>query len=497
MRERELKLALPGRFSLPPLTLDGRTLEATALTDLDMRATYFDTPDLRLARHGVTLRYRTGDQGVPGWTLKLPAGAHAGELSRDELHFDGLRRDPPAQARSLVTAYARAAELNAVATLRTKRRRWRLADGDDELAEVADDEVSVLEGRRVVSRFRELEVEALSDDAPIGRLAEQLRHAGAIDADPIPKVVRALGSRATAPPDARFVVPEGANMADALACAVADALGRLMANDPLARLGSVEGVHQLRVSLRRLRSDLATLEPFVEPIWHARIEPELRRIGRAVGAVRDLDVLNCRLRQDLADAPGSLDPLLAELDARRGTARAAMVLALDHPAYAALLEELVSAVERPPVTAAAETSAEDTLPNLVLNAWSALERRASALKAGSEDERFHRTRIEVKRTRYAAELASRIMTPRRAAGAEKLAAKLASAQDQLGIIQDVAVAESVVRDGVGRTIIEPQATLQAGMLLERGRGRATAARNGFLSGWSDLRRRKWRRWIEA
>lgn len=496
MRERELKLALPGRFSLPPLTLDGRTLDATPLPDLDMRATYFDTSDLRLARHGVTLRYRTGEQGVPSWTLKLSAGAHAGELSRDEVHFDGLRRDPPAQARSLVTAYARAAELSAVATLRTKRRRWRLADGDDEMAEVADDEVSVLEGRRVVSRFRELEVEARSEDAPIGRLAEQLRRAGAIDADPIPKVVRALGSRATAPPDARFSVPEDATMADALACAVADALQRLMANDPLARLGLVEGVHQLRVSLRRLRSDLATMEPFVEPIWHARIEPELRRIGRAVGAVRDLDVLIGRFRKDLSDAGDSLDPLLAELDARRATAHATMTEALDGAAYAELLDELVRAVERPPATAAAEKSARESLPNLVRDAWSALERRATALKAGSEEERFHRTRIEVKRTRYAAELASRFMAPRRAA-AEKLSARLASAQDQLGVIQDAAVAESVVRDEVGRTIIDPQAALQAGILLERGRGRANAARGDFLAGWNDLRRRKWRRWLEA
>lgn len=497
MRERELKLALPGRFSLPSLTLDGRSLEATALTELDMRATYFDTPDLRLARHGVTLRYRTGEKGVPNWTLKLPAGAHAGELSRDELHFDGARRDPPAPARSLVTAFARTADLSAVATLHTKRRRWRLADGDEEIAEVADDEVSVLEGRRVVSRFRELEVEARNGDVPITRLADQLRQAGAIDADPIPKVVRALGSRATALPDAAAgPVPADATMADALSFAVADALQRLTVNDPLARLGLVEGVHQLRVSLRRLRSDLATMEPYVEPIWHARIEPDLRRIGRAVGAVRDLDVLIDRFRHDRTEAEDQLGPLHAELEARRDTARAAMAVALEDPAYAALLEELVSAVDRPPVTAAAETSAEQALPGLVLNAWSALERRATALKATSEDDRFHRTRIEVKRTRYAAELAGRVIAPKGAA-AEKLAGMLARAQDQLGIIQDAAVAESVVRDAVGRTIIDPQAALQAGILVERGRARAEAARGDFLEAWRDVRRRRWRRWLEA
>ena len=86
----------------------------------------------------------------------------------------------------------------AVATLRTRRRRWRFLMGEMEMAELANDEVSVVEGRRIVSRFRELELEAIEDDAPLEDLAEQLRVAGATDAEPIPKVVRALGSRATA-----------------------------------------------------------------------------------------------------------------------------------------------------------------------------------------------------------------------------------------------------------------------------------------------------------
>jgi inorganic triphosphatase YgiF len=33
---------------------------------------HYDTADLRMARHGVTLRYRTGEAETPRWTLKLP-----------------------------------------------------------------------------------------------------------------------------------------------------------------------------------------------------------------------------------------------------------------------------------------------------------------------------------------------------------------------------------------------------------------------------------------
>ena len=36
-----------------------------------LRAVYYDSPDLRLARDGITLRHRSGD-GPARWTLKLP-----------------------------------------------------------------------------------------------------------------------------------------------------------------------------------------------------------------------------------------------------------------------------------------------------------------------------------------------------------------------------------------------------------------------------------------
>src|SRR6188474_961288 len=108
MTEREIKLSLPGRFTIPQLTIDGTPLTQEALPEVDLRATYFDTSDLRLARHGVTLRYRTGEAAGPTWTLKLPVATRSpGTMARDELQFDGPNREPPPEARELITAYAR------------------------------------------------------------------------------------------------------------------------------------------------------------------------------------------------------------------------------------------------------------------------------------------------------------------------------------------------------------------------------------------------------
>lgn len=497
MKERELKLALPGRFAVPGLSLDGMPLVHQPLADLTLRATYYDTADLRLARHGVTLRYRTGEGDGPTWTLKLPSGTAAddGTTERDEIHLEGPGREPPPMARALVTAYARSEPLVAVATLRTRRRRLHLLDDDGPAAEVAIDEVSVVEGRRVVSRFRELEVEDLRGDLPLPELAEQLRDAGATGAEPIPKVVRALGSRATAPPDVRQV-PLGpdATLEDALRAAIADALLRLIRNDPLARLGAVEGVHQVRVAFRRLRSDLRSLGDAVDPAWLERIEPRLRATGAALGAARDLDVLSEHLRRDAAGSRAALGPLFASLARRREGARAELSRALDAADYPELLDELVAATVSPPVGPSSGQPAASALPKLTLAAWRRLERRANDLDASSADEAYHAARIAAKRVRYATELAARVLSGKRADGAERLAARLAEAQDLLGAVQDAMVAEAAVREVLASRPRGTAFAFEAGRLVERQRVRAKAARDDFLAGWPDLRRARWRKW---
>src|SRR5262249_23921858 len=87
--EREVKLAAPADFRLPLLTDgSGGVIRGTA-TDVEMTATYYDTPDLRLTRSGASLRYRTDE----GWVVKLPehredAVPEAG-IARHEYRFGG------------------------------------------------------------------------------------------------------------------------------------------------------------------------------------------------------------------------------------------------------------------------------------------------------------------------------------------------------------------------------------------------------------------------
>ena len=137
MRELELKFSLP--VSIPSSSFHPEAAGVTrveGLPELLLRATYYDTEDLRLARSGVTLRYRSGEGDRSGWTLKLPSDSSQ-MMDREEMFFPGPSGRVPESVSDLVTAFARHGELKPAATLRTKRRRWALMDsGEELLAEV-------------------------------------------------------------------------------------------------------------------------------------------------------------------------------------------------------------------------------------------------------------------------------------------------------------------------------------------------------------------------
>src|SRR6184192_4777943 len=109
--EREVKLGAAPGFHLPVLdgVLEGIQAEPAEERRLD--TVYHDTPDLRLARWGVSLRHRAGE----GWTLKLApqpgAGVASAVLERSELTYAGGPKKPPDAALAVVRALVRRSSL--------------------------------------------------------------------------------------------------------------------------------------------------------------------------------------------------------------------------------------------------------------------------------------------------------------------------------------------------------------------------------------------------
>jgi CHAD domain-containing protein len=487
VRERELKLAVPTSFVVPNLADDGLgVIDMQELPELSLTSTYYDSNDLRLARNGVTLRYRTGEEVGPVWTLKLRVPGHDA-TERDEHTFPGDPESVPTEASDLVTAFVRTAPILPVASLATRRQRWQLCAVDDTaLAELVDDEVSVLDGSRVVARFRELELESRGPDLPsLRQIANRLRRAGAVMAEPVPKAIRALGPRAAAEPDVTPIAVTADDPAGrAVQAALASGLDRLITNDAPTRLGDVEGLHQMRVAARRLRSDLRTFRPLLDRAWAAGLSDELRWLGGALGAVRDADVQLARLKVLAPDLMPALDPVARRLQARQTDGREALLEALRSERYVTLLDRLVDAMRSPMLVSRAEDRAGKRLPKLLERAWSRLERDAERLDEEAPNEAYHAIRIRAKRVRYAAEAIAPALSR---AAIVRLAEVAADLQDLLGEMHDdVVMADEVSRDVEQNR--EPGFVYAAGRLVERCTTRAAQARRRYPKDWRRVRK---------
>ena len=187
-------------------------------------------------------------------------------------------------------------------------------------------------GRRI-SRFRELELESLGlDDEHLQRIGGLLRSAGAVDAEPIPKVVRALGPAATAPADAvpPEIGPEQPAGA-AVRAALTEAVERIVQHDAGMRMEDVESLHQARVGMRRLRSHLRVFAPLLDDrSGRDALHAELHGLGapaRRACATSTSSSIACG--EVAADLRPVVDPLLDDLARRRdrGSARAARAAA--------------------------------------------------------------------------------------------------------------------------------------------------------------------------
>lgn len=493
--ELELKFTAPADFAPHSLASRAGIGNVIELPILNLVADYYDTGDFRLARAGVTLRYRTGDTIDAGWTVKLPVKDTP--ALRDEVLFAGPRGSVPEEARRLVTVFARGADLLRVAKLRTKRLRWSLRETSGrELAELMDDRVAVLDGRRITQRFRELELEArAANRAELRPIELVLSQLGAVHTAQAPKAVQALGPVAAERsdiPEPQPVSP-GNPVSEAVAAAMASATHRLMVHDPRVRLHDAEGVHQMRVSARRLRGHLRTFSSLIEPAWSRKTINELRWLARALGIVRDLDVLLGKLRD--ADMGTQMVPLLAALEGRQSTARRSLERVLQSERYIALLERLIQAANAPPLNELASESCRSALPRFVGETWTLLTNAVKDLNEDLTDDGYHQVRIHAKRARYAAEAAAPCLGRRAGGDALRFALHAEEVQNVLGERQDSVVLRQTLLDEAAKRSNDGPFNLAAGRLVERQDQSIAACDLKFREVWRALNRKKIRAWL--
>lgn len=440
--EIERKYDVPRDFTVPDLTRAEGVDKVGEPRAFHLDATYYDTSDMRLAAHSMTLRRRTGGRDA-GWHLKRPADVGRTETQAPDA--DQLPDELATQLRAIV----RDQDLRPVVRLQTSRLELPLLDASGrELAVLADDQVeSELFGAGRKS-WREIEVElsgGVTDTDLIVQVGEVLAEAGARASALPSKLVRALGDRAPViRPDDRG----GSRAGQALASYLRAHRDELLRNDAGVREDDPDAVHDMRVATRRLRSTLGTFRKFLGDIDPLR--DELRWIAALLGDVRDGDVLADELIEEISHTAADLVPGPVTRRIRRrlardvSHARSELQAALTSRRYFAMLDELDQFIDAtaPDLTdKAMRKRASKRLARADLSVEMALR---SDLVAPSDerDHALHEARKDYKKARYAVEA----LTPLHEKPAKRLVSRLKALQDLLGEHQDAVVAALLLRE---------------------------------------------------
>jgi CHAD domain-containing protein len=245
---------------------------------------------------------------------------------------------------------------------------------------------------------------------------------------------------------------------------------------PAAAAGDVTSVHRARVASRRLREVLPVLADAAGSRDLSRASKDVRRITRALGPIRELDVALGHL-PDLGRRAGisarALAPLRRHLTTERQVHRQAMLDVIT-PGVAARLQSRLSGSHH--------SSTPSHHDAELASARRRAARRAARLRAEIRragglyvSERLHAVRVATKKLRYALEVDRELTRSRATARIDRLR----TLQDALGEIHDYEILAERTRD-VQADLVEsdPALATELDALL---RTLATACRDGHAA----------------
>jgi triphosphatase len=466
MHEIELKLLLSERAekalrSSPVLKDLARGAPRRRL----LRSIYYDTPDRALSQADMSLRIRKdgrrwlqtvkhGPKAISGG-LSAPQEAESpaprGEIDLDRVPDDALRqlvRDT--LAGSEVAPLFETAITRTSLVLETERGAVELAIDKGEV---------IANGRRAPLVEAELEL-IEGDPAAIYDVARLLFRDVPFTFSELSKAGRghALSEGRDAVPAAEPRKAKDAPLAaedtveEVALKVLRSCFAQIAANVAACRdCEDIEGPHQLRVGLRRLRSAFLLLRPALASPAMEEVSDRARDIGAVVGRLRDVDVLVEETVAPAAEAGEDVEgfrALLAALEERRKTVRAEVREALDAPDVSEFLLDLSRFVElrgwlRPhdhEQTQVLAAPIAELAPEALAKRWKAVTKKAKGIEKLSVEER-HDLRKALKKLRYGVDFFGPLFPGKRV---KPFLKRLKALQEAFGALNDVAAAESAL-----------------------------------------------------
>lgn len=461
MPEIELKLAAatsdlaPVRRAL--LNMAGRD-KAPLRT---LTSTYYDTADRLLQRSGLTLRVRKqGNRHIQ--TVKAEDAAGAMPFARgeweDAIAGDAPVRDAPNSGAHLPEALDGAA-LHPVFTTLVRRAVIMIEPDNRTAVESALDEGEIRTAETGSTEpICEVELEAKrGDPAAIYEIGLRLAEIAPLRIEIHSKSERGYrlidggaGEPQAVHPPAVELDPE-MRVEEVLQKFGRDCLETILRNEPAALAGIPEGVHQVRVAVRRLRAALTVFKEMLPPDQYERVGAELRWLGGALGPARNWDVFTGGILAKVdSELLGGDDyaALARRAEQERTAAHAAAAAALRSTRYTRTMLELARWLatrgwrDQPVSEGSALLMAPigKLAPDLLAGRDRKLKKRARGF-AELDLKGRHRVRIAVKKLRYAADLLGSLFAKQELGAFVR---RLKPLQDDLGHVNDVRTAGELV-----------------------------------------------------
>jgi inorganic triphosphatase YgiF len=372
--------------------------------------TYYDTSTHAFRHAGASLRVREADSRFVQ-TLKLRRGEDA--FSRPEWEWELTGEHPDLSLlRETPLGNLAAEKVEPIFTSGVTRTVRVLRPSDGGLIEVTTDIGSLRAGDRSMP-LNELELELKgASPAALYEAAQALQS----------KLPLLLGSESKAARGWRLVsgaLPEAVRSdvptvqpdltgAEAFRQLISNLLGALVENQAAAAAGQADGVHRMRIAVRRLRTALALFRPHLDPEKEAHFTDVLRRIGRILGEARDWDVF---CSDTLVNASGDIPaPLLMALrgaaEVEKQAAYSRLNTEFARPHLTQLVIELSAWALAPAPSATTSSWLSDPMQEIAPDLLKRLERkvrkRGKRIRHRSAEE-LHALRKALKRFRYASE----------------------------------------------------------------------------------------------
>lgn len=462
-QEIELKLAIDPR-AVPRLRKSLALERVGAGKATHVVSTYYDTPSLSLLHNAITLRVRTvGHHHVQSIKIDSDTGRYLARRAEVENPIPNdrlnLQRIEDQAVRHLIEKCCKGKKLKPVFVTNVMREIRLLELGQSHIECAIDRGFVAARGKK--AKICELELELKSGEASsLLRLARRLNANAPLRIESASKAARGYALVNGAP----HVVPKANAVHLDATMSAKDALTAVMRSCLTHVIGSVdyvfkssdpEGIHQLRIAIRRTRAAFSIIRRHVAKDLDVRVARDLRSLQQKLGGAREWDVL---VEETLKFAPDRLlsAPFSAHLGrivkAKRAEGHKQAQAALQDYHCADLLLRLAYWIDVELDSGEGRLHKRKQMADTLAKPATKFAERVvqdchrKARKLGKkirtlDPTKLHRLRILIKKLRYATDFFGALWPHRRT---KKYLSALKDLQQALGTFHDTTVAMNLI-----------------------------------------------------